>query len=118
MKIKAVHIFLMVLASFHCVLDAHAQERLNTNQEAKQILESAKQAIDRFPSGAQPAKNVIRIVSFHPSDRRPSAGWRERLVRTLVNVRDFYQDGLRRLGRRRIPVSTGRERSKSCFASC
>ena len=52
MKIKAVHIFLMVLASFNCVLDAQAQERLNTNQEAKQILESAKQAIDRFHRGA------------------------------------------------------------------
>ncbi len=40
----------------------------------------------------------LRVVYYHPSDRPPLAGYRERIRRVLMEIQRFYADGLRQHG--------------------
>ncbi|MGB7325091.1 MAG: hypothetical protein WBD31_09480 [Rubripirellula sp.] len=63
-----------------------------------ELIAAAEQQIAAFHDDAEPADNRIRLVYFYPADREPLPGWKERMQRTMADIRDFYRDGLARFG--------------------
>lgn len=87
---------LLVLAGWAC--HQSDAEQPAPDEAAISLMESSQHVIAAYHRDAQNSPNVVRVVYFHPRDRQPLAGWRERLTRTLDDVGTFYRDGLRRFG--------------------
>jgi hypothetical protein len=62
----------------------------------------------RPPKNATPP--AIRVAYYTPADREPIPGYVERLGRVMVNVREFYRNGMRAAGLG--PMSFALERDK------
>lgn len=84
----------LVLASFTALLSTAAPAANNSAATIRQ----AQHTIKQYHANAIPARNVIRVVYFHPRDQKPLPNWRERLTRIAADVERFYNEGLAKLG--------------------
>jgi hypothetical protein len=76
----------------------NSRAKLADDTEGRALLAAAQKTIAAYHDGHRTAKNVLRVVYFHPSDRDPLPNYAERLDRVMSDVSGFYRDGLRRFG--------------------
>ena len=60
------------------------------------MISQALKVIDAYHEGAKNNGAKIRLVYFHPSNRDPLPGWRERLNRVVSDIDQFYREGFQR----------------------
>lgn len=94
---------LILLAGF-TAQSARSAEPPPVDKESAGQIRRAQEMVNRYHRDAEPARNVIRIVYFHPNDQPPLPKWRERLSRIADDVERFYHDGMTRLGSARTRV--------------
>ena len=95
---------LFILAQSLLASCATAEKRLLValpdDPVGKSMIHEAQQRIQTYHADAPPVPggNNIRFVYFHGKDQAPLADWDPRMQRTIADVRDFYAEGLERLG--------------------
>ena len=60
--------------------------------------------IGAFHQGAEPYRDVLKVVYFSPSDREPLAGHVERLTRIMEDIQSYYREEMERNGFRASPL--------------
>ncbi len=72
--------------------------QIPADREGIAFVRSATHNIDDYHRNTERTDGVVRVVYFHPRDRKPLAEWRDRLSRIIDDVSDFYHTGLQRFG--------------------
>lgn len=94
---------LPILAAWSCPLVIVAAEsepvRPGPTPEMTEKVDAAKARLDAWRAADDvPGERTMKVVYWTPADRDPAPGYRERLSRVMLEVRDFYLGEMKRLG--------------------
>jgi hypothetical protein len=87
--IRVTNIVPILLAGLHIAGAADAPEKLSQTLQAR---------LDAYHRTAERKDHKLRLVYFHPNDAPPQAGYRERLTRIMLDIRDFIAIEMKRNG--------------------
>jgi len=67
-------------------------------KEQRILGEKLASRIQRYHKGKKQTSKILRVIYFHPADRKPDVDYQDRLTRCLLDIQGFYRKEMERNG--------------------